>query len=100
MTIDGDLPANLKPLFLRYCEFAKQAQKLGAVAVIGGQGGGFKEQGTHLTHTGALFCSNEFTMPVVSIAAEDQAQIERLLARGQAVRLRLNAENTSWGQAR
>jgi carboxypeptidase Q len=94
MTIDGDLPANLKPLFRRYCEFAAQAQKSGAVAVIGGQGGGFKEQGMHLTHTGALFCSNEFRMPVLSIAAEDQAQIERLLARGQAVRLRLNVQNT------
>jgi len=33
-------------------------------------------------------------MPVVSIAAEDQTQIERLLARGQAVRLRLNVQNT------
>jgi carboxypeptidase Q len=93
MTIDGALPANQFPLFVRYCEFAKQAQKSGAVAVIGGQGGGFKEQGMHLTHTGALFCSNEFTMPVLSIAAEDQGQIERLLARGQAVHLRLNVQN-------
>lgn len=69
MTIDGTLPANPMPLFVRYCEFAKEAQESGAVAVIGGQAGA-KEQGMHLTHTGGLPCAAEFRMPVLSIAAE------------------------------
>lgn len=94
MTIDGTLPANPVPLFMRYCEFVKEAQESGAVAVIGGQGGGAKEQGMHLTHTGGLSCADEFRMPVLSIAAEDQVQIERLLAQGHPVRLRLNVQNT------
>jgi hypothetical protein len=94
MTVDRPLPANAGPLFVRYCEFAKEAQKSGAVAVIGGQTGGMKEQGMHLTHTGGLFCAGELSMPVLSIAAEDQAQIERFLAHGQSVRLRLDVQNT------
>ncbi len=94
MTVGGPLPANAGPLFVKYCEFAQEAQKAGAVAVMGGQGGGMKEQGMHLTHTGRLSCAGEFSMPVLSIAAEDQGQIERLLAQGQSVRLRLNVQNT------
>jgi carboxypeptidase Q len=93
MTVDGALPANPGPLIAQYCEFAKAVQESGAVALIGGQGGA-KEQGMHLTHTGAVLCASDFKMPVLSIAAEDQGQIERLVARGQAVRLRLNVQNT------
>jgi hypothetical protein len=94
MTVDGVLPTNAGPVFVKYCQFAKEAQKAGAVAVIGGQSGGMKEQGMHLTHTGGLSCAGEFSMPVLSIAAEDQGQIERLLTHGQSVRLRLNVQNT------
>jgi carboxypeptidase Q len=93
MTVDGDLPANPIPLILGYCEILKEAQNSGAVAVIGGQGG-VKEQGMHLTHTGGLLCPDEFTMPILSIAAEDQGQIERLLKGGRRIRLRLNVLNT------
>jgi hypothetical protein len=93
MTLEGNPPANSGPLSRNYCDFLKEAQRSGALAIIGGQSGGFKEQGMHLTHTGSL-CTDELTLPVLSIAAEDQGQIERLLARGLPVRLRLNVQNS------
>jgi len=67
-------------------------QKAGTVAVIGGQGG-FKSQGMHLTHTGILGFARDFAIPVVDMAAEDQGQLERFLAVGRTVRLRINVQN-------
>jgi carboxypeptidase Q len=78
--------------FARFGDFLKAAYTAGAVAVIGGQGGG-KASGMHLTHTGILGFDSYYDVPVVSMAAEDQDQIERYLARGKSVRLKINVQN-------
>ncbi|MGH9710005.1 MAG: hypothetical protein ACRD37_05630, partial [Candidatus Acidiferrales bacterium] len=49
----GKRPENGLAAFAEFGPFLKKAHDVGAVAVIGGQGGG-KSQGMHLTHTGAL----------------------------------------------
>lgn len=48
----------------------------------------------HLTHTGMLGVDVSFDIPVVSMAAEDQSQLERYLMRGEAPRLHLDVQNT------
>ena len=58
-------------LFAQYGDFLKQLHKAGAVAVIGGQGG-FKAEGMHLTHTGILGFAEDFAIPVVDMAMEDE----------------------------
>ena len=73
-------------------EFLREAHRAGALAVIGGQGGS-KAAGMHLTHTGMLGVDVVFEGPVVSIAAEDQSQLERYLAAGQSPRLHLEIQN-------
>jgi hypothetical protein len=78
--------------FPRFGDFLKAAYTAGAVAVIGGQGGG-KAAGMHLTHTGILGVDGYYDVPVISMAAEDQDQIERYLARGKSVRLKINVQN-------
>jgi carboxypeptidase Q len=88
----GDKPKDGISAFMKFGEFLKTAHQAGAVAVIGGQGGQ-KAAGMHLTHTGALGFDTSYEIPVVSMAAEDQDQIERYIERGKAVRLKINVQN-------
>jgi hypothetical protein len=80
-------------IFSQFGDFVKLVGKSGAVALFGGQGG-FKSEGMNLTHTGILGFEEDFSIPVLSITAEDQGQLERLLASGKQVRVRLNVQNT------
>ena len=82
-----------KPIFAQFGDFLKAAGNAGAVTVIGGQGGS-KASGMHLTHTGILGFEADFEIPVVSMTAEDQGQLERYTESGKNVRLRLNVQNT------
>jgi Zn-dependent M28 family amino/carboxypeptidase len=96
MKPEGVPKKNFWMLFAQYGDFLHDLQKAGAVAVIGGQGG-FKAEGRHLTHTGILGFAEDFAIPVVDMAMEDQSQIERFLASGKTVRLRINVQNTLTG---
>ncbi len=78
--------------FARFGDFLKKAHEAGAVAIIGGQGGS-TAQGMHLTHTGALGFDTYYDIPVVSMIAEDQQQIERFLDQGKNVRIHINVQN-------
>jgi carboxypeptidase Q len=78
--------------FARFGEFLKKAHEAHAVAVIGGQGGSFAT-GMHLTHTGAMGFDTYYEIPVVSMIAEDQMQLERFLDQGKTVRLNINVQN-------
>jgi carboxypeptidase Q len=80
-------------LFVRFGDFLRAAAPAGVVAVIGGQGG-HKASGMNLTHTGILGFDADFAVPVVSMTAEDQGQLERFLNRGIAPRVRFNVQNT------
>jgi carboxypeptidase Q len=88
----GTPPADGAVAFAKFGDFLKAAHAAGAVAVIGGQGGG-KAAGMHLTHTGVLGFDSFYEIPVVSMAAEDQEQIERYIERGIFVRLKINVQN-------
>ncbi len=77
---------------VRFGRFLKEAWAAHAAAVISGQRGS-KSAGMHLTHTGALGYAAYFEIPVVSMAAEDQEQLERLTDRGKSVRIRMNVQN-------
>jgi carboxypeptidase Q len=88
----GEKPKDGSVAFAKFGEFLKAAHQAGAIAVIGGQGGQ-KAAGMHLTHTGILGFDTYFEVPVVSMAAEDQEQLERYLARGKSVRLKINVQN-------
>ncbi|GAC1620216.1 MAG: M28 family metallopeptidase [Candidatus Acidiferrum sp.] len=79
-------------IFAQFGDFLKQAAKSGAIAVIGGQGGS-KSAGMHLTHTGILGFAADFAVPVVSMTAEDQGQLERYLQAGEKLRIRMNVQN-------
>jgi carboxypeptidase Q len=79
--------------FGEYPEFLRRARAAGALAVIGGDYG-FPPQGMHLTHTGILGFATDVEIPVVSMDQEDQGQLERYLAEGKSIRLRLNIQNT------
>lgn len=79
-------------IFADFGTFLKAAGQAGALAVIGGQGGA-ASSGKNLTHTGILGFDADFAIPVVSMTAEDQGQLERLLAHGVTPRLRLNVQN-------
>jgi Zn-dependent M28 family amino/carboxypeptidase len=48
----------------------------------------------HLTHTGILGFEADFAIPVVSMTAEDQGQLERYMDNGKNVRLRFNVQNS------
>lgn len=89
----GAPPKNGSEMFARFGDFLRDAQKSGAVAVLGGQGGS-KSAGMHLTHTGILGFEADFEIPVLSLTAEDQGQIERDLDLGKTVRLRLHVQNS------
>lgn len=80
-------------LFVQLGDFLRAAGKAGAIAVIGGQGGG-KAEGLNLTHTGILGFDADFAVPVVSMTAEDQGQLERYIARGLTPRVHFNVQNT------
>jgi carboxypeptidase Q len=80
-------------IFVQFGDFVRAAATAGALAIIGGQGG-FGSEGMNLTHTGILGFSADFTLPVLSMTAEDQGQMERDLASGKPVRMRLNVQNT------
>ncbi len=80
-------------LFAIFGDFLRAAGKAGALAVIGGQGGS-KASGMNLTHTGILGFDADFTLPVLSMTAEDQGQLERYVESGKKVRVRLNVQNT------
>lgn len=88
----GDAPKDRMDAFAKFGDFLKAAHEAGAVAVIGGQGGR-KATGMHLTHTGALGFDAYYEIPVVSMAAEDQEQLERYLERGKMARLKINVQN-------
>jgi carboxypeptidase Q len=88
----GEKPKDGSMAFAKFGEFLKAAHESGAIAVIGGQGGQ-KATGMHLTHTGILGFDTYYEVPVVSMAAEDQEQLERYLARGKSVRLKVNVQN-------
>jgi Zn-dependent M28 family amino/carboxypeptidase len=48
----------------------------------------------NLTHTGILGFDADFALPVVSMTAEDQGQLERYIDRGITPRVRFNIQNT------
>jgi carboxypeptidase Q len=96
MKPEGAPKKNFWMLFAQYGDFLKELHKAGAVAVIGGQGG-FKAEGMHLTHTGILGFAQDFSIPVVDMAMEDEGQLERFLVSGKAVRLHINVQNTFSG---
>jgi carboxypeptidase Q len=79
--------------FGKFGTFLEKAHDAHAVAVIGGQGGA-KAMGIKLTHTGILGFKKYFEIPVVSMANEDQAQLERLMDAGKTPRLHINVQNT------
>lgn len=88
----GEQPKERRGVFAEFGTFLKVAYEAHAVAVIGGQGGE-KAAGMHLTHTGALGFGVFYDIPVVSMAAEDQGQVERFLDKGKTVRIRINVQN-------
>ncbi|MGC2887882.1 MAG: M28 family peptidase [Candidatus Acidiferrum sp.] len=89
----GEPAKSFTQLFAQFGDFLRAASKAGAIAVIGGQGGG-KAAGMNLTHTGILGFDADFAIPVVSMTAEDQGQLERFIARGLTPRVRFNVQNT------
>ncbi|HLZ92114.1 MAG TPA: M20/M25/M40 family metallo-hydrolase [Candidatus Acidoferrum sp.] len=84
---DGDM------MFVQFGDFLRAAGKAGALVVIGGQGGA-KASGLNLTHTGILGFDADFTVPVVSMTAEDQGQLERYVDAGLKPRARFHIQNT------
>src|SRR6266849_550490 len=80
-------------IFADFGDFLRAAHKAGALAVIGGQGGS-KASGMNLTHTGILGFDADFAIPVLSMTAEDQGQLERYVESGKKVRVRCNVQNT------
>jgi len=80
-------------LFIHLGDLMRAAGSAGAVGFIGGQGGG-KASGMNLTHTGILGFDADFAIPIVSLTAEDQGQLERYLARGITPHVRFNIQNT------
>jgi carboxypeptidase Q len=88
----GTAPAAGMAAFAKFGDFLKKAYEAHAVAVIGGQGGSLAT-GMHLTHTGAMGFDTYYEIPVVSMIAEDQQQIDRFLNQGKTVRLKINVQN-------
>jgi carboxypeptidase Q len=92
VVMQGEPNKSFIQLFAQFGDFLRAAGKAGAIAVIGGQGGG-KAEGMNLTHTGILGFDADFAVPVVSMTAEDQGQIERYMARGLTPRVHFNVQN-------
>jgi carboxypeptidase Q len=78
--------------FARFGDFLKKAHEAHAVAIISGQGGSFAT-GMHLTHTGSLGFDTFYEIPVVSMIAEDQQQLDRFIDQGKTVRMKINVQN-------
>jgi Zn-dependent M28 family amino/carboxypeptidase len=93
VTAKGKPNKDFMLIFAQFGDFLKAAGPAGAIAVIGGQGGG-KSTGMNLSHTGILGFNADFDVPVLSMTAEDQGQIERFLERGITPRARFNVQNT------
>jgi len=93
MVMQGEPKKSGILLFAMFGDFLKAAGKAGALAVIGGQGGS-KAEGMNLTHTGILGFDADFTVPVLSMTAEDQGQLERYVENGKKVRVRFNVQNS------
>ena len=93
VTLKGRPNKEFVQLFAQFGVFLKAAGSAGVIAVIGGQGGS-KSAGMNLTHTGILGFNADFAVPVVSMTAEDQGQLERFLERGLTVRAKFNIQNT------
>jgi hypothetical protein len=93
VVMQGEQKKSFSLLFAQFGDFLKAAGKAGAIAVIGGQGG-LKSSGMNLTHTGILGFDADFAIPVVSMTAEDQEQLERYIERGIVPRVRFNVQNT------
>jgi carboxypeptidase Q len=93
VTTRGQPNKDIMAIFAQFGDFLKAAGPAGAIAVIGGQGGG-KSVGMNLTHTGILGFNADFAVPVVSMTKEDQGQLERFLERGITPRVRFNVQNT------
>jgi carboxypeptidase Q len=88
----GEAPKDRASVFGKFGGFLKAAYAAHAVAVIGGQGGS-KSEGMRLTHTGAMGFDELYDIPVVSMAAEDQDLLERLLDHGKTLRMKINVQN-------
>jgi Peptidase family M28 len=88
----GTPPKDFSSLFARLGGFLQAAHRAHAVAIIGGQGGS-KPDEMHLTHTGVLGFDVVYDIPVVSMAAEDQSQLERFLDAGREVRIKIDVQN-------
>src|SRR5256885_1557391 len=93
MVAKGSPKRGFDMIFVQFGDFLRAAGKADVIAVIGGQGGS-KASGMNLTHTGILGFDADFATPVVSMTAEDQAQLERFLERGVTPRVRFNVQNT------
>jgi len=93
MVMRGAPKKSVDSIFATYSDFLRAAGNAGAVVVIGGQGGS-KSSGMNLTHTGILGFDADFAIPVLSMTAEDQGQLERYVASGKKVRARFNVQNT------
>ena len=88
----GDRPRDDVGAFGRFGKFLEAAHQVGALALIGGQGGS-AAAGMNITHTGSMGYDTYYDIPVVSMIAEDQLQLERMLDAGRTVRLRLDVQN-------
>ena len=93
VTAKGSPKKDFGLIFAEFGDFLRAAGKAGAIAVIGGQGGS-KASGLNLTHTGILGFDADFAVPVVSMTAEDQAQLERYVEGGVTPHVRMNIQNT------
>jgi Zn-dependent M28 family amino/carboxypeptidase len=51
----------------------------------------------HLTHTGILGFAQDYAIPVIDMAMEDQGQLERFIAAGKTPRLHINVQNSLTG---
>jgi hypothetical protein len=93
MVTEGEPKKDVMLIFAQFGDFVKLAGKSGAIAIFGGQGG-FKSEGMNLTHTGILGFDVDFALPVLSLTEEDQSQLERFVAAGKKIRVRVNVQNT------
>jgi hypothetical protein len=88
----GEPPEEQKGQAGKFGKFVEAAYAAHAVAVLGGQGGS-KAAGMHLTHTGGLGFNTYYDLPVVSMAAEDQDQLERFLDQHKPVHIKIDIQN-------
>src|SRR2546430_12148337 len=90
--MEGEPKKSGDVLFAIFGDFLRAASKAGAIAVVGGQGGS-KALGMNLANTGMLGFDADFAIPVLSLTAEDQGQLERYVESGKRVRVRFNVQN-------